>query len=43
MLMNVTQMPHVPTLLGTSPVPVTKDTLEMEGVVVVSHYYERKY
>ena len=29
MLMTVTQMLHVPTPLGTSPVPVTKDTVEM--------------
>ena len=29
MLMTVTQMLHVPTPLGTSPVPVTKDSVEM--------------
>ena len=28
----------VPTLLEASPVPVTKATLEMEGLVMVSHY-----
>ena len=29
MLMTVTQMLHVPTPLATSPVPVTKDSVEM--------------
>ena len=35
MLTTVTLMPHVPTLLGVSPVPVTKDMLEMEKSVLV--------
>ncbi len=29
-------MLNVPTLLGASPVPVTKDTVEMELTVLVS-------
>ena len=32
---TVTLMLHVPTLLGASPVHVTKDTLEMEPFVTV--------
>ena len=34
-LTTVTLMLHVPTLLGASPVHVTKDTLEMEPLVKV--------
>ena len=39
MLSLVTLMLHVPTLLGASPVHVTKDTLEMESLVKVRHQY----
>ena len=35
-LMTVTLMLHAPTLLGASTVHVTKDTLEMEPLVMVS-------
>ena len=38
MLRLVTLMLHVPTLLGASPVNVTKDTLEMEPLVKVCKY-----
>ena len=34
-LTTVTLMLHVPTLLGASPVHVTKDTLEMEPFAMV--------
>ena len=34
-LTAVTLMPHVPTFLGASPVPVIKDTVEMESIVLV--------
>ena len=37
-LTTVTLMLHVPTLLGASPVHVTKDTLEMEPLVKVCMY-----
>ena len=37
-LTTVTLMLHVPTLLGASPVHVTKDTLEMEPLVMVTSY-----
>ena len=36
MLITVTPMPSVPTLLVASPVPVTRDTLEMESHAWVS-------
>ena len=35
---TVILMLHVPTLLGASPVHVTKDTLEMEQIVLVRKY-----
>ena len=34
-LTTVTLMPHVQTFLEASPVPVTKDTVEMELFVLV--------
>ena len=34
-LTTVTLMPHVPTFLEASPVPVTKDTVEMDLFVLV--------
>ena len=37
-LTTVTLMLHVPTLLGASPVHVTKDTLEMEPLATVNFY-----
>ena len=37
-LIIVIPMQTVLTLLGASPVPVTKDTLEMEELVMVSYY-----
>ena len=33
---NVTRMLHVLILLGASPVPVTKDSVEMESLVPVN-------
>ena len=38
-LIIVIPMLTVLTLLGASPVPVTKDTLEMEELVMVNYYY----
>ena len=38
MLPLVTLMLHVPTLLGASPVNVTKDTLEMESLAMVNSH-----
>ena len=40
MLPLATLMLHVPTLLGASPVLVTKDTLEMEPLAWVLSYHK---